>query len=54
MVNIESYLVLGDLGREVSVVAIVDGKEAWGTGIELGVRVVRRVQAGHYDVSVFL
>lgn len=38
-------LALGDVGREVAVVAVVHGQEAGGAGVELRVGVIRGVQA---------
>lgn len=37
------YLALGNLGRKVAVVAVVDSEEAWGASVELGVGVIRGV-----------
>lgn len=37
------YLALGNLGRKVAVVAVVDSEEARGASVELGVGVIRGV-----------
>ena len=41
--NAIPYLALGNLGRQVAVVAVVDSEEARGASIELGVGVIRGV-----------
>lgn len=38
-----SYLALGNLGRKVAVVAVVDSEEARRASVELGVGVIRGV-----------
>ena len=49
-----AHLALGYVGREVAVVAVVDREEAGGARVELGVGVVRSMQARHNRVPVLL
>lgn len=54
MLKVEHHLAFSNFGRKVPVVAIIHREEAWGAWIELGVQIVRRMQAGYHHVPVFL